>query len=140
MLGQFEIPWANLAGVNRRLRQGKGRWYLDPAYRTAKEIIWVHALNAARDWGRLTSTPRPVRRIGLEIELYPPNKGRPADIDSYIKVILDGMEDTFYANDSQVDRLLVRRRPAVSVAEARVIVTVDELPSLAEVAKAMVNA
>lgn len=109
-LGSFEIPWEHLAGVNDRLTMGRNRLVLSPAYRSAKELVWAHALTVSRVVPE-NSSPLVDRAIQVTIFIHPPKKkrGRAADIDAFIKVILDGMQGTFYEDDSQVVTLAVQK-------------------------------
>ena len=65
-------------------------------------------------------------RISLAMDAFPPDRRR-RDLDNIQKPVLDALEHAgVYADDSQIDLLVTRRREAVPV--GRLLVTVDESP------------
>ena len=65
-------------------------------------------------------------RIALAMDAFPPDHRR-RDLDNIQKPVLDALEHAgVYADDSQIDLLVTRRREAVS--GGRLLVTVDEFP------------
>ena len=65
-------------------------------------------------------------RIALAMDAFPPDRRR-RDLDNIQKPVLDALEHAgVYADDSQIDLLVTRRREAVP--EGRLLVTVDEFP------------
>ena len=65
-------------------------------------------------------------RIALAMDAFPPDHRR-RDLDNIQKPVLDALEHAgVYADDSQIDLLVTRRREAVP--DGRLLVTVDELP------------
>ena len=65
-------------------------------------------------------------RISLAMDAFPPDRRR-RDLDNIQKPVLDALEHAgVYADDSQIDLLVTRRREAVP--EGRLLVTVDEFP------------
>ena len=65
-------------------------------------------------------------RIALAMDAFPPDRRR-RDLDNIQKPVLDALEHAgVYADDSQIDLLVTRRREAVP--DGRLLVTVDEFP------------
>jgi len=65
-------------------------------------------------------------RIALAMDAFPPDR-RQRDLDNIQKPVLDALEHAgIYADDSQIDLLVTRRREAVP--DGRLLVTVDEFP------------
>lgn len=53
------------------------------------------------------------KRLEVYIDYFPPDR-RKRDLDNYVKAILDGLEEAqVYANDEQIDRLLLNRKEIV---------------------------
>jgi len=65
-------------------------------------------------------------RIALAMDAFPPDRRR-RDLDNIQKPVLDALEHAgVYADDSQIDLLVTRRREAVP--DGRLLVTVEEFP------------
>ena len=65
-------------------------------------------------------------RIALAMDAFPPDRRR-RDLDNLQKPVLDALEHAgVYADDSQIDLLVTRRREAVP--DGRLLVTVEEFP------------
>ena len=65
-------------------------------------------------------------RIALAMDAFPPDRRR-RDLDNIQKPVLDALEHAgIYADDSQIDLLVTRRREAVP--DGRLLVTVEEFP------------
>ena len=65
-------------------------------------------------------------RIALAMDAFPPDRRR-RDLDNIQKPVLDALEHAgIYADDSQIDLLVTRRREAVP--GGRLLVKVDEFP------------
>lgn len=65
-------------------------------------------------------------RIALAMDAFPPDRRR-RDLDNIQKPVLDALEHAgIYADDSQIDLLVTRRREAVP--DGRLLVTFEEFP------------
>ena len=65
-------------------------------------------------------------RIALAMDAFPPDRRR-RDLDNIQKPVLDALEHAgVYADDSQIDLLVTRRREAVP--DGRLLVTFEEFP------------
>lgn len=90
-----------LAG--RHLISEKGR-----AYRAGVIAAVLQQLPPRRrpDWFGSASP-----RLALDLHVYPPDLRR-RDLDNIVKAVLDGLAHAgVYADDSQIDRLTIRRMP-----------------------------
>lgn len=88
--------------INKRYTIARGRNILSTEYRNAKqELEW----EIKSQWKYL---PSDEEDISLNIIIY--YSGRKADIDAYIKILLDAMEGIVYSNDGLVSELHVFRK------------------------------
>ena len=70
--------------------------------------------------------PPTTGRIALAMDAFPPDRRR-RDLDNLPKSVLDAIGHAgVYADDSQIDLLVTRRREAVP--DGRLLVTVEEFP------------
>ena len=100
MRAEFILPWPPT--VNSIWRKGNGRTYRRPSY-----MAW--RASAAEAIGSLSMVEEPYEgKVSIECRLYAPNQ-RSYDVDNRAKAILDILEGTLIANDSQVDRLVMLR-------------------------------
>jgi len=67
----------------------------------------------------------PTERLSIQLELIPGNR-RAFDIDNRVKAVFDGLEGYLFENDSQIDHLLVIRKP-MDKGKARCRVTIYEI-------------
>lgn len=87
--------------VNTYYRRAGNTMYLSAKGRAFKESV-------AEDWKRLAYPPTR-ERIGVAITLHAPNKTQDTDIDNRVKATLDALQGLAYADDRQIDRLIVER-------------------------------
>ena len=79
---------------------------------------------ALLDGGR--RNPPTTGRIALAMDAFPPDRRR-RDLDNLPKSVLDAIGHAgVYADDSQIDLLVIRRRDVVP--GGRLLVTIEELP------------
>lgn len=116
---KYELPWppsVNKYWTRSTSWKGKPGMMLTPKAR-AYHLKVLERLGIGRQ--PLTG------RISLTIELYPPDKRR-RDIDNVLKALFDTMQKArLYKDDSQVDRLYVKRCEPVK--EGMVTVEIREI-------------
>lgn len=65
-------------------------------------------------------------RLCVHLSLYPPCD-RKIDIDNRVKILLDALEEaTVYANDEQIDKIIIERMP-VEPPNGRAVVTISRM-------------
>ena len=99
MRAEVVLPWPPT--VNSIWRRGQGRTYRRPSY-----MAWREAAEAAL-YGLAAEEPY-AGRVSVECRLYAPSR-RVYDVDNRAKAICDILEGTLLVNDSQIDRLVMRR-------------------------------
>lgn len=100
------LPWP--PSVNHYWRMWRGRMLVSREGRAYRED--VRALLAAGGFGK----PPPGARIALCMDAFPPDRRR-RDLDNLLKSVLDALEHAcVYADDSQIDLLVTRRRGLLS--------------------------
>ncbi len=106
MTEPISLPWP--PSVNHYWRTWRGSVLVSREGRTYRED--VRALLAGGGFHK----PPPGARIALCMDAYPPDRRR-RDLDNLLKSVLDALEHaSLYADDSQIDLLVTRRRRLVS--------------------------
>lgn len=111
MQNAIQLPWP--PSLNKYWRNVAGRTLLSSAGRQYK-----HAVNAVCLLSRVRKLPG---RVAVTIDAHPPDR-RKRDLDNLLKSILDALAGHCYADDSQIDRIVVQRREVVSGGLLRVLV------------------
>ena len=110
------LPWP--PSVNHYWRTWRGRMLISRQGRTYRED--VRALVAGAGF----RNPPPGTRIGLCMDAFPPDRRR-RDLDNLQKGVLDSLEHAgVYADDSQIDLLVTRRRSLASGGKLNVCISV----------------
>lgn len=100
------LPWP--PSVNHYWRMWRGRMLVSREGRAYREDVRV--LLAGGGFRK----PPPGGRIALCMDAFPPDRRR-RDLDNLLKGVLDAFEHAgVYADDSQIDLLVTRRRAFVS--------------------------
>lgn len=98
------LPWKVLVADNARHGLSKGRIILTERYRMA---LSAAALLASQQW-TAQRRERLRDKVQLSVTLHEPDKRR-RDISNYLKLIQDSLTCTAFADDSQIDRVTVKR-------------------------------
>lgn len=113
----YRLPWP--PSVNNYIKRGNNRSYM-----TKQGKAFRDAVHQGIDEER----PLLSSRLAVHIELTPPDK-RKRDIDNHVKAVLDSLQlAAVYADDSQIDKLIVERKHVEAPGAADV--TVTELETL----------
>jgi len=97
----FSIP--GKPQPKQRARKGaNGRWYTPEATQKYERLVGACALVRSKMW-------RIDARYTVTIHVFAPDKRR-RDLDNVAKSILDGLNGILWADDAQVDGLMVVRR------------------------------
>lgn len=100
-MSAITLPWSVLVADNQRHGLSRGRILLTSKYRNAL----VGASTLARvQWKQ----PAHKTSVAVTITLYEPDKRR-RDIGNYTKLIADALTRIAFVDDSQIDRLELRR-------------------------------
>lgn len=114
LIFKASIPWPpSVNGYWRAFSQGgKVRNILSARGREYRAQVMAAALLAGCRMAGKPKFPEWVR-VACEIDLYPPDLRR-RDLDNHVKAVLDGLtKANLWADDSQVDVLVVRRGPVI---------------------------
>ncbi len=112
------LPWP--PSVNHYWRMWRGRMLVSREGRAYRED--VRALLAGGGFRK----PPPGARIALCMDAFPPDRRR-RDLDNLLKGVLDALEHAgIYADDSQIDLLVTRRRGLLS--DGKLNVCIGALP------------
>jgi crossover junction endodeoxyribonuclease RusA len=100
---EFELPWPTSS--NAHWRGANGRVYV-----TGKTLKFrAAAVPVVKDVVRLTGSFRENARLSVVLRFNPPTDAR-RDIDNFAKEVLDACTaGELWADDSQIDRLLLER-------------------------------
>lgn len=99
------LPWP--PSVNHYWRMWRGRMLVSREGRAYREDVC--ALLAGGGFRK----PPPGARIALCMDAFPPDRRR-RDLDNLLKSVVDALEHAgLYADDSQIDLLVTRRRTLV---------------------------
>lgn len=90
--------------INKRYTIARGKNILSNDYRAAKEAIQWEI--AAQYKGEL------ITEDDLCVNIFVYYSGKKADIDAYIKILLDTMTGIVYKDDKQISELSVVRQPS----------------------------
>lgn len=106
------LPWP--PSVNHYWRTWRGRMLVSREGRAYRDV--VRTLLAGGGFRK----PPPGGRIALCMDAFPPDRRR-RDLDNLHKGVLDSLEHAgVYADDSQIDLLVTRRRKPVAGGRLRV--------------------
>ena len=93
------LPWP--PSVNHYWRNYRGIMVISKEGRDYRQLARSIALGAG--------IKRMDARLGVIIDAYPPDY-RKRDLDSILKALLDALKSIAYQDDSQIDRIEIRRR------------------------------
>lgn len=110
----LRLPWPpSLNHYWRRSRQGG--MHISAEGKAYKRQVGIYA---ASEGVRVPMTGR----LAVEIHAYPPDR-RARDLDNLQKALLDALEGSVYANDSQIDDLRILRCERVPGGQMTITVT-----------------
>lgn len=114
------FPWACAVPNNQRVRPARRGITTTRRWRAAREEAHVEAMRQSAGIRCDAES-----RFGAMLHVHAPHAadhGHAADIDAYVKLLLDALEGQVYEDDRQVDVMFIRRR--WSVPEPHLVLTV----------------
>ena len=100
--------------------------YVSPAGKKYQEAV------KAAMWAKFGSIKPDERRMRVEIHATMPDR-RKRDVDNLLKATLDALTAAkLWADDSQIDQLLIVRGEVKAPGSVRVVVSIDEKPKRPE--------
>jgi len=100
--------------TNKVWKHGKNRVYLNPKVVDYRTEVWAATFGKTRFEND--------ERLKLEINMWPPRKN--CDIDNILKTLLDALQHArVFANDNQIDELIVHKMPVRSGGEIEITLT-----------------